>query len=152
LPGYKTWATNDVITASDMNELHADPLVNDVTTAESVTATTYQDVGSAGPALTKTLVSGQKVLVTVSARLDTPVAVAQEGFVSFAVSGATTLAANDDNAARAVSNNSTAVGNTVERTSVFTATAGGSHTFTMKYKVSGGTFLVRFRRLVIKPF
>lgn len=154
MPGYRTWATNDVITASDMNELHADPQTADVTTTESTTATSYGALTTPGPALTKTLVNGQKVVVVISARIDTPVASVTQGWMSFAVSGATTQASSDTNSIELISNGTVAIGVTLTRATVFTATASGSHTFTCQYKSSSGaaSYSFRNRRIIIKPF
>jgi len=136
-----------VPSAADWNELHADPLTADVVTAETTTATTYGDLTTAGPAVTKTLVNGQKVLVIVSARMDN--SAANESDMSFAVSGSTTLAASDDNAASIIGTSD----GVHTRMTVFTAGASGSHTFTAKYRVTpAGTGTFRRRRIIVKPF
>jgi hypothetical protein len=148
MPGYRTWATNDIPSAADFNELHADPLTADVVTQENTTSTAYTDLATTGPAVTKTLVNGQKVWVIISARQASDAGSGQASS-SFAVSGATTLAAADANAAELVSD----IGATVTRATVFTATASGSHTFTMKYKrVAGTTAAFLNRRITVKPF
>jgi hypothetical protein len=150
VPGYKTWATNDIPTAADFNELFADPVEADVTTAENITSTSYGDPTTPGPAVTKSLVNGQKVLVIVSARIDAPAA-AQEGFCSFAVSGSTSQAATDANSGRLVGNTTSTTASTCTKQTTFTAGASGSHTFTMKYRVTGSTFSFRDRRITILP-
>ena len=101
--------------------------------------------------MTKSLVNGQKVVVTVSARIDAP-ASGNEGFMSFAVTGAASQAASDDNAASLVGNSAATIGVVSTRSTVYTATATGSFTFTAKYKVTGGTFVMRRRRIIVKPY
>jgi hypothetical protein len=145
-------ATNDIPSAADFNELHADPLQADVAAAQSTTSTGYTDLSTAGPAQTKTLVNGQKVWVEVSGEIWGAGAGVEVGRMSFAVSGATTLAASDTNAAsnRLTSN----VISMCSRATVFTATASGSHTFTAKYRTTNAAVAANFesRRIVIKPF
>jgi len=149
---YRTWATNDVPSAADFNNLFADPVTADVVTSENSTATTYGDLTTAGPAVTLSLVNGQTALVSVSA-LMTTVSSPLTGFMSFAVSGSTTLAAADANAAimqSSTGQNQNAQGT---RETVFTATATGSHTFTAKYKVSAAnTVAFQYRRIIVKKF
>src|SRR5262245_40910882 len=136
-----------------MNELHADPLSADVVTDETRVTASYGDLSTVGPSVTKTLVSGQKCIVTVSSWFLTAADGAQ-GYMSFAVSGATTLAASDANAAHyfAIKVGVNTAG-MVTRQSVFTATASGSHTFVAKYKGDGtNTMHWVDRRIVVKPF
>ena len=137
-----------------MNELHADPLQGDVATAQSTSSAGYTDLATSGPSQTKTLVNGQKVIVIVSTRGSVG-SNADEALMSFAVSGATTQAANDSNA----TDQRDAGGNhykVLERTTVFTALASGSHTFTAKYKFvdGGGASTATFsnRRIIVKAF
>jgi hypothetical protein len=135
-----------------MNELHADPLTADVTGSQNSTSTSYGDLTTVGPAVTKTLVNGQKVLVEVSCDANT-VTGGEDGWMSFAVSGATTLAALDVNAAHLFMTGSAIGAMQISRSTVFTATAGGSHTFTAKYRSeTGATVGFSNRRIIIKPF
>src|SRR5215207_2977762 len=133
MPGYRTWATGDVPSAADFNNLHADPLPADVTPGQSTTSTSYVDLATAGPAVTETLVTGQKVLVIVSCRADNTTNTATSASnMSFAVSGASTLAAADVNAAEITG---ICGAGTTTRMTVFTATGTGSTTFTSKYRM-----------------
>lgn len=147
------FTTNDVLTASTMNEITANPQMADVATDETRVTASYGDLSTVGPSLTKTLVSGQRVLVYVA--FDGLVAAdGAEGRMSFAVSGATTQAASDANSARYFSvKTGTNTAGQVSKESVFTASASGSHTFTAKYK-GDGTNTMHFlqRRIIIKPF
>jgi hypothetical protein len=115
-----------------------------VTTATTTSSTSYDDLpGSAGPAVTVT--TGTQALVIVSARM--PQAVnSEDGFMSFAVSGATTTAASDVNALL--------IGSDVEQqnfrasaASSVTLTA-GSNTFTAKYRVRSGNPLTFSNRQI----
>ena len=136
-----------------MNNLHADPLQDDVATDEAKTGSSFGDLSTVGPAVTTTLVAGQKVLVTVSCEY----LVAADGttaFMSFAVSGASNLAATDPNGARIFSiKTGTNTGGAAFRQSLYTATNTGSHTFTAKYR-SNGTDNMHFinRRIIIKKY
>ena len=146
---YKTWATNDVPSAADFNaSAWSDPISADVTTDETTTSTTYTDLATSGPAVTMTLVSGQTALVIVSCSV-TSASSTVDCYMSFAVSGASTLAAADANAALATQ----IVGSqqAAFRVTLFTATSTGSHTFTAKYR-GGTTSHFARRRIIVKKF
>lgn len=123
-------------------------------TAQSTSSAGYTNLATTGPSVTKTLVNGQKAIVVVSARMSVG-ANTDEAWMSFAVSGATTLAAADSNGIdqRDAGGNHYKV---LERTSVFTATASGSHTFTAMYKFvdGGGASTATFsnRRIIVKAY
>jgi hypothetical protein len=153
IPGYKTWATNDIPTAADFNELFADPQQADVNTSENTTSTSFGDLTTPGPSLTKTLVNGQKVLVLLWAS-NLAITSSQQSWASFAVSGASTQAASDINGAWFQEPTSgPAIPKIGSRGSVFTATASGSHTFTEQYRTSSAnTSTFARRRIIIKPF
>jgi hypothetical protein len=143
---WKTWSTNDVLTAADMNAITADPAQADITTAETTTNTTYSALTTAGPSLSRALSAGQRVKVTVSARVDVPNNVT-EGFMSFLVSGTGSQAASDANAARAVDPG----GTTVTRPTIYVVPTTGTYTFTAQYRtISGGTATFRDRRIIIE--
>ena len=132
-----------------MNELHADPLQADVAASETTSSTTYTDLATVGPAVTKTLVAGQKVLVGVGCWSNHTTTAHNR--MSFAVSGASTLAAADANAfgSQQAATNNDARG---MYWTVYTATNSGSHTFTAKYKTGSATATFLERRIVVKPF
>lgn len=118
-----------------------------VDTDQSTTSTSYTDLATSGPAVT--VVTGTTALVIVYANtyngtLD------KYNLMSFAVSGATTLAASDDRAGtirtRTVTDGVDLVG------IIYYATlTAGSNTFTAKYKTDGGTANFRRRRIVVIP-
>lgn len=149
----KTFATNDVLTATDMNNLGKNPQSADVTTAQTTTSTGYADLATAGPSVTITLANGENVMVTVSAAISVATN-PDQAYMSFAVSGASTLAASDANAAwgRFSGGNAYTI---MSRRTLFTASASGSHTFTAKYKFldGGASSSARFehRRIIVEP-
>ena len=105
-----------------------------VATNQNTNSATYTDLATAGPAVTIT--TGTKALVIVTA-LQFPEP-SRIGYMSYAVSGATTIAAND-----AVANivRSPAAGDNDDRHSAvsrLTTLTAGSNTFTAKYKSSAG--------------
>ena len=103
-----------------------------VDTLESTTSTSYTALTTAQAV---TLTTGTKVLVILSGR-PSPQATGTGAFMSYAVSGATTIAINDEVALEAA-----AVGNIVRFNgscvSYITVTA-GSNTFTCQFKSSNG--------------
>lgn len=152
---WKTFATNDVLTAADMNAITADASTADVVTLQTTATTSYTDLATTGPAVTLTLGSGQGCLVFIAARGSNSLGgTSGQACFSFAVSGATTLAANDSNGVE--SHAITTPGSQQQmslRATWFAATATGSHTFTMKYKAqTGGTAGFTERRIIVKKF
>jgi hypothetical protein len=113
----------------------------EVTTQQETTSTTYTDLVTSGPAVTIT--TGTKALVIVGA--------SQEGgdpnspSMSFAVSGASTVAANDKWAWQTRDNNA----NNGSKAYLLTGLTAGSNTFTAKYKTSGGTSYFRNRNIIV---
>ena len=118
-----------------------------VATTQGTSSTSYTDLATAGPAVTVT--TGTKALVIVTGTLQNGgVAVGQR--MSFAVSGATTLAASDANSAY----NYIATTATVEigfsRAILLTGLTAGSNTFTTKYKAtSAGTIYFGDRSIIV---
>ena len=113
-----------------------------VATSESTTSGSYTNLTTSGPAVT--LTTGTKALVIASCQIQNLASNNQEGYVDFAISGATTRSASDATAIYLKANSDsprirTSVANSV------TVTA-GSNTFTMKYRADGvnsTTFLNR---------
>jgi hypothetical protein len=105
-----------------------------VATEENTTSTSYTDLTTAGPAVT--LTTGTKALVIVTCQIRGNVT-GVNSRVSYAVSGATTIAASDANSSVQATN----ANMRFAFASLVTLTA-GSNTFTMKYKVntSAGNF------------
>jgi hypothetical protein len=156
MPTPRTWIAAELISASTMNSAVRDvlnyllvpPTQAEVTAAETRASTSYGALATAGPTISGiTLEAGQPVLVIVSARIF-PSTAALEGFMSFAVSGAETDAANDDDAARMLKEGESIV----TRPSIYVAGTAGSHTFTSQYRCSSATTVTfRDRRLIVMP-
>jgi len=117
-----------------------------VATRESTTSTSYTDLTTAGPAVTVT--TGTKALVIVSAFMESPSSA--YAYMSFAVSGATTIAASDNYAfrGRVDGDNNQGLKINASRATVVTLTA-GSNTFTAKYKVQSGTGYFSNREIIV---
>ena len=103
-----------------------------VSAVEFTTSTSYTDLTTASAV---TLTTGTKALVIVSTFIRTNES-AQQAFASFAVSGATSIAASDENAVSQVDQDANYI--SASRATLVTLTA-GSNTFTMKFRASGGT-------------
>jgi len=101
-----------------------------VSTSENTTSTSYTNLTTAGPAVTIT--TGTKALVIVSCK-NAIGGTGTSNYVSYAVSGATTISATDTNGF--ISNVSSPRGSSASRLTSLTA---GSNTFTMKYKSGDG--------------
>lgn len=120
-------------------------LDNIVTTSETTTSTTYVDLTTSGPA--QTLTTGTRALVIFHCFVSNS-ASGNTGFMSVAVSGATTVAASDN---WAIQYKSTAANDGVGISSahLFTSLTGGSNTFTGKYRVTAGTGTFQFRDIIV---
>lgn len=117
-----------------------------VDAGEARTSTSYGDLATPGPQVT--VDTGRRAIVVLGANID-GVAGSAAGLMSFAVSGATTLAASDNNAV------STTTG-AVERQANFLVLTGlnpGSNTFTAKYRKgsSGSSVTFAFRHIWVIP-
>lgn len=124
-----------------------------VATAQTTTSTSYTDLATSGPAVTIT--TGTTAIVHVHFRYINSSGNANNdtgtGHMSFAVSGASTVAAADATCAQGPQIHST---QTQTRSGVFyvTGLTAGSNVFTAKYKVSGvtpGTGTFSERNLVV---
>lgn len=122
------------------------PSTSTVSTSETSTSTTYTDLATSGPAVSAT--TGPAAIISVGAQLWNS-ASATGVYASVAVSGATTSAASDT---RGVQQDLAATNQVLgaSRTTLFSLTA-GANTFTMKYRVLGGTGNWRYRELAAIP-
>jgi predicted secreted protein len=124
-----------------------DAQMADVATSQGTTSSSYTDLTTVGPAVTVHLEPGQKCEVTVYAR-QLGDAGTTGPRMSFAVSGAETIAASDTNALE--QDNTQGTGGS--RSTIFTATTGGTYTFTAKYKRTNATTATfADRRIIAKP-
>jgi hypothetical protein len=122
-----------------------------VATSETYTGSSYGDPATPGPAVT--LTTGTKALVTVTAYMANTTAI-RVGYMSFAVSGATTLAADD---ARAMANHldGTVSPDSVGRISAqvyLDSLTAGVNVFTAQYRSSqSNAFDVANRTISVTP-
>lgn len=118
-----------------------------VATAQATSSTSYVDLATVGPAVTKTIGTSGKALVIVTCFVFNGTAGALN-FMGYAVSGATTLAASDD---RALILHSQVVNGQGRHSAVHlqTGLTPGSNTFTAKYKVNAGTGTYSNRSLIV---
>ena len=117
-----------------------------VATTQSTTSDSYTDLATAGPAVT--LTTGTKALVIVTGNMNCN-STNDRPFMSFEVSGATTIAASDINAAIANVYNNNFKSFRFSAATVVTLTA-GSNTFTAKYRGdSGATFTFLDREIFV---
>jgi hypothetical protein len=119
----------------------------DVTTNQNTTSSTFTDLTTPGPAVSLVLASGQKAEITVNARATHSVGSTSSAIGSFAVSGAATIAAADVDGFE-----TNALTTSMQsRSTIFTAAATGTFTFTMKYRsVTSGTASFFNRRIIAK--
>ena len=134
----------DKVTADLLNGAISDVLADffgtqNVSTSQTTTSTSYADLATVGP--TATVVSKGTVAVVLWA--DVQSTTSGSAASSPAVSGATTTAASDTWGAIASDSTRTTVG-----WAVFTITP-GSNTYTIKYRVTGGTGTFRDRRMFV---
>jgi hypothetical protein len=141
----QVFTMNSGATAPEWAAIPSSSPANDsaiVATQESTTTNTYTNLTTNGPAVTIT--TGTKALVIISSELANSGST-NESYVSYAVSGATTIAATDANCIK----HTNALGerqSSAQRLSTLTA---GSNTFTMKYRVNTGTGYFSNREIIV---
>lgn len=151
----KTWNVGDVLTAADMNTYVRDnttflssPTGATVATSQTTASASYVDLATAGPAVTVT--TGLNAIVAVGAQMANAGAGDGAG-MSYAVSGATTTAANNAWAAEY----SSGVAGGYPQASLVSLASGlnaGSNTFTAKYiAFVGGTAVFADRWIIVWP-
>jgi hypothetical protein len=117
-----------------------------VDTQETTTSVTYAALTTPGPAVT--LTTGASAIQFIESKQGNQTG-ATATFASYAVSGATTIAAADNIALQFRSPNA----NDFLRCSVvdmnFGSLTGGSNTFTMQYEVSSGTGFFAQRKIIV---
>lgn len=131
----KATAAGRIFVTTGANSIAERPLETDaISTSQTTTSVTYADLATIGPSVTIT--TGPAAIVWISSFLQNNTAGASS-HVSFEVTGATATAASDVEAIRF---NASAVNDFMRAgiTSKVVLTP-GSNTFTMKYRVSGGT-------------
>lgn len=154
----RTWTTNELVTAAMMNTHVRDQFSfletidgSSNTDSRTFTNTGYLDLdaltGGAGTitAVAVTVTTGTRVLVTVAGQVTNS---GGQTFLSYRVSGATTLAASDSTALWV---NATAVGFGASFESLLETLNAGSNTFELQAKVSASTGTLNDPRLIVKP-
>lgn len=118
-----------------------------VTTSETTGGTGYGALATPGPAVTVT--TGTKAIVMVTSLVQNST-IGQNSYASYAVSGASAISATDD---RSVLITAAAANQTLRASAVYmeTALTAGSNTFTMQYRVTGGTGSFQNRRITVIP-
>lgn len=111
-----------------------------VQTSQSTTSASYTDLATGGPAVT--VLTGTKAIVTVGAQILSSLS-GHAAMMSFAVSGATTLAAADANAAQYQAWANNAYGQLSFQVYLTGLTA-GSNTFTAKYRSDNAAATAQF--------
>lgn len=151
----RTWVVGEVATAAKMNEISSaltdldrrtSPVGATVVAVEGTTALSYTDLATVGPAVTVTIGSTGKALVGLYSALSN--ASGNFALCSYAVSGATTVAAADAQSLQTNTTSDIRMGASL----LHTGLNAGSTTFTMKYRATtGGTASFNGRRLVVTP-
>jgi hypothetical protein len=106
-----------------------------VATSQATTNTSYTDLATVGPAVTVT--TGVAALVHINCSLFNATAT-NGSFMSYAVSGASTVAASDSRSLSII-NNGTVTGNSYGISFLQTDLTPGSNTFTAKYRSTAAT-------------
>lgn len=132
---------NAALASIDATAIEAQEDVNDalagggasVATQEDTGSTTYADLTTPGPSVAVTLLEPRTVIVLVRAQV-LQTATTDDVYVSFAASGATTVAASD---ATAVRHNGSGTSEAYASFGVVACNV-GTTTFTAKYRVDAG--------------
>lgn len=142
----KITVANAILVSTAANTLaERVPSETELAIQETTASTTYTDLATGGPGVTVT--TGTKALVIVHCALKNSAA-GNQTFMSWGVTGASTIAADDGHAVR------TAVAEFQEFSAANLASVGlnaGVNTFTAKYRVSAGTGTYSNRRLIVIP-
>jgi len=117
-----------------------------VATVQNTSSTAYTDLGTVGPAVTVT--TGTSVFVVMCCGSTNTLSAGDTSFMSFSVSGATTIAASDANSAQC-NGGGNEFGNCVFLGTLVTGLTPGSNTFTAKYRVDASTWSFYYRHLTV---
>ncbi len=146
-PGIASAAGRLIVTDGANSIVERIPTTAEVDTTETTGSTSFGDLATAGPAVTVT--TGTECWVVVGCNMANNTA-GQFCFMSFAVSGATTAAAADNDALGYES--SVALDQiAASRVTLVTGLTAGSNTFTAKFKVTGGNGSFKHRDISAIP-
>ena len=102
-----------------------------------ISGNNYSSVTTSTPTIT--LTTGTSVIISISANIKDPTNTATTGFMSFVVSGASSIPASDANSISAGLLSISGEAGSVSRTFRLTNLKSGLNTFTAVYKAVGGT-------------
>ncbi len=148
MPGKATATGRMYVTNGNHSIAERVPTEATVATSQATTSTSYADLTTTGPAITVS--TGTTAIVWFNTQCESSSSDAETS-ASVAVSGATTVTANDNwrLLQSGVASGST---NRLGMVHMFTGLTPGSNTFTMKYRVSSGTGTFQRRSLIVLPF
>lgn len=148
MPGKATAANRIYVTTANNTISERVPSTVQIATSQTTTSTTYANLATTGPQVA-TVATGKTALVWFMAQMSHSSS-SGETSVSVAISGATTLAANDD--WRLLQSGVTAANdNRHGVTHLFTGLTAGNNTFTMQYRTNTGTATFSNRDLIVIP-
>lgn len=149
---YLTGSVSDTFVVRSSHTIVSTPIqFATVTTSQTTTSTSFTDLATVGPTVTITGVLGQQAMVWISAEVDNNTANLQS-WATVEVTGASTYTASSERSA--VTRDGLSANSPVQymATYLFDPIARGSSvTFTMKYKVGGGTGTFANRRMAVWP-
>lgn len=140
--------TSSLILGGDL-ESTAGPSGGVVNTSQTTTSTSYTDLTTLGPQASVVIGPSGNAIVSVTAEAMTN-SNGVECYMGFAISGATTVAANDDQALTSATRNT---GDLPKSSGTFWVSGlnQGSHTFTAKYRTTSGTATFADRNITVIP-
>lgn len=141
----KASAAGQLFVSTGVNTIAARTVNADlISTSETSTSTTYVNLATIGPAVTAT--TAASAIVSTYVNMNNPT---NPIWMSYAISGATTNAEQDNRAVQLQAAGGQRVGATFFHSAILTP---GSNTFTAKYRVStSGTGTWSDRRLMVIP-
>lgn len=145
----KATAAGGFIVSNGVNSIIQRNIVSDtINTQQTTTSTSFVALATAGPTCLN-VVSDTRVLLFMTCQLNNNTA-NQESIAAAAISGATTAIADDNTSIdnQSASASSDITGSRIVRHTV----TPGTNTFTMQYRVTGGTGAFRRRSMVAMPF
>lgn len=139
--------------AVSLDSLARGQAANFVLATETTASATYTDLATVGPAATATIGPSGRAFVTLTAAIHSDPG--GPGYMSFAVSGATTLAATDNTSLLLYDGSTNPLFVEVSASARFLVTGltPGSNTFTAKYRAASATVPGFARRhIIVEPF
>lgn len=119
-----------------------------VATDEASTSTTYADLATVGPSVS--IVTGTSVLITMNCNCYSTSGLTQNIWVSFTVSGASTLAADDTRSSLTTVYGITGHNAALASTLLITGLTAGLNAFVLKYRTDSGTSRWTQRNIVVQ--